>query len=77
MLWARNYKVDSVKLGGRTLITGHTVTPLFVIRESLASKHITLDNGCYDKGAMTYGSLVALNLETRQLLVQPNIEGDL
>lgn len=77
MLWARDYKVDSAKLGGRTLITGHTVTPLFAIRELLESNHITLDNGCFDKGEMAYGSLVALNLDTRQLLVQLNIKEDL
>jgi len=74
MLWARNYTVDSAKIGGRTLVTGHTVTPVFAIRESLATDHIKLDNGCYDKGEMSCGTLVALNLDTRELLVQENIE---
>lgn len=74
MLWERDYKVDSAKIGGRTLITGHTVMPLFAIRESLFTHHVMLDNGCYDKGEMTCGSLVALNLDTRELLVQENIE---
>lgn len=74
MLWARNYQIDPAKLGSRTLITGHTVTPLFAIRELLESNHITLDNGCFDQGEMAYGSLVALDLDTRQLLVQENIE---
>lgn len=74
MLWIRDYQVDSGKIDGRTLVTGHTVTPLFAIKASLATKHILLDNGCYDKGEMCCGAMVALDLDTRELLVQENIE---
>lgn len=74
MLWSRDCKVDPTKIDNLTLITGHTVTPLFAINESLASSHITLDNGCYDKGELNCGSLVALDLDTRELLVQKNID---
>lgn len=38
------------------------------------SSHIKLDNGCYSKGEMGYGALVALNLDVRELLVVPNCE---
>jgi serine/threonine protein phosphatase 1 len=76
LLWAREFRIDPAKLAGRTLITGHTRTPLFEIRESLTSSHIKLDNGCYDKGEIGYGALVCLNLDTRELLVQENIELD-
>jgi serine/threonine protein phosphatase 1 len=74
LLWARDYKIDPAKLGGRTLVTGHTRTPLFEIKTSLATSHIKLDNGCCSKGEIGYGSLVALNLDTKQLLVQVNME---
>ena len=74
MLWTRDHRVDSVKLAGRTLITGHTVTPLFEIRKSLSTNHINLDNGCYSKGETCYGALVALDMDNRKLLVQKNIE---
>ena len=73
-LWSRDFQLDAAKIDGRTLVTGHTVTPLFAIRDSLATHHITLDNGCYDKGEICCGALVALNLDTRELLVQENIE---
>lgn len=74
MLWTRSERVQPQSLNGRTLVCGHTVTPLFEIRKSLATSVIRLDNGCYDKGHMGYGSLVALNLDTRELLVQENCE---
>lgn len=74
MLWSRDSQVDSAKLGGRTLVTGHSVSPLFAIKESLVTHHITLDNGCYDRGEMCCGALVAVDLDTRELLVQENIE---
>lgn len=77
MLWTRSRQIDPEKIGGRTLVTGHSVTPLFAIRASLTTHRITIDNGCYDMCEMSCGSLVALDLDTRELLVQPNIEGDI
>ncbi len=74
MLWDRSERVHPQNIGDRTLVCGHTVTPLFEIQKSLATSVIRLDNGCYDKGHMGYGSLVALNLNTRELLVQENCE---
>lgn len=74
MLWARDCQEDYGKIGGRTLVTGHCVTPLFTIKASLATHHIPLDNGCYDKGEISCGALVALDLDSRELFVQENIE---
>jgi serine/threonine protein phosphatase 1 len=74
MLWSRDCKVDPTKIDNRTLVTGHSVMPLFAIQKSLASSHISLDNGCSDKGELSCGSLLALDLDTRELLVQENIE---
>lgn len=75
LLWARDYLVVPAKLDGRTLITGHSKTPLFVICESLQTCHITLDNGCYSKGEMGQGAMVALDLDWRdQLIVVENCD---
>lgn len=74
MIWSREYKVDASKIGGRTLVTGHTVEPLFSILESLKTHRITLDNGCYDKEEIGSGSLVALYLDRRTLVVQKSID---
>lgn len=74
LLWARDYRVDPARLGGRTLVTGHSRTPLFAIRESLQTCHITLDNGCFSKGEMGEGALVALDLDARELIVVENCE---
>ena len=74
MLWERDHRVAPEKLGGRTVLCGHVITPLFEIRASLDQPIICLDNGCFYKGHMSYGNLVALNLATRELLVQANCE---
>lgn len=74
LLWTRNNRVDPAKLGGRTLVTGHSCEPLYAIGESLQSYHINLDNGCYSKGELGQGALVVLNLDTRELLVQKNCD---
>ena len=74
MLWQRSERVNPRNIAGRTLVCGHTMTPLFAIEESRGGEVICLDNGCYDKGHMGYGTLVALDLDTRQLLVQGNCE---
>ena len=74
MLWERNWNFLPEKLAGKTLVCGHTITPLVEIRASLQSPAIFLDNGCFAKGEAGYGSLVALNLDTRKLLVQENCD---
>jgi serine/threonine protein phosphatase 1 len=74
MLWERDFRIQPEKLKGHTLVCGHTMTPLFEIRASLDKPVICLDNGCYDKGHIGFGNLVALNLDTRELLVVENCE---
>jgi len=69
MLWTRDEKVNSRKIGGRTLVTGHTTKTLDEIRKSLTTKHILIDNGCclgagFNEGK---GNLVAVNLDTRRV----------
>lgn len=74
MLWERDYRVDPAKLRGCTLVCGHTVRLLSEICQSLTSSCVCLDNGCYDKGHIGFGNLVAFDLDTRELLVQNNCD---
>ena len=74
MIWQRDRHAQPEKLAGRTLVCGHTLTPLHEIRASLGLSVICLDNGCWSKEEPDFGNLVALNLDSRELLVQENCE---
>lgn len=74
MLWDRTVGVQPRNIAGRTMVCGHTITALAEIKASRSRSAIYLDNGCFMKGYCGYGSLVALNLDTRELLAQPNCE---
>jgi len=75
MLWSRTGYVDIGKLGGRRLITGHTVLDLEQIKSSLSTIHIYLDNGAFTNLQPRLGNLLALNLEKMKLFVQPWRDG--
>lgn len=73
-LWDRDYKVIPEKIGNRTLVVGHTMVDIHTIKNSLATHHIKLDNGCFDKGHIGFGSLVALDLDSREIIEIRNCE---
>lgn len=73
-LWERDYTTVPELIGNRTLVVGHTVTDIHAIVRSLETCCIRLDNGCYDKGHVGFGSLVALDLDSRKLLSVPNCD---
>jgi serine/threonine protein phosphatase 1 len=75
MMWIREYKIDPVKLGGRKIIHGHVPVTLDFINQSIYStsfQFIDLDNGVYLTDKPGFGNLLALELNTMELLVQPN-----
>jgi serine/threonine protein phosphatase 1 len=77
MLWIREYKIDTAKLGGRKIIHGHVPVTLDFINQSIYSnsfQFIDLDNGVYLTGKPGFGNLLALELNTMELLVQPNLD---
>ncbi|MDD2735346.1 MAG: metallophosphoesterase family protein [Desulfuromonadaceae bacterium] len=74
-LWRRTGYVDLAKLGGRRLITGHTIHNLEQIRSSLTTIHIRLDNGAFTNLQPRHGNLLALNLEAMELFIQPWLDG--
>ncbi|HOI86757.1 MAG TPA: metallophosphoesterase [Lentimicrobium sp.] len=79
MLWAKDYKINPSKIGNRRLIHGHVPVSLDFIDITInnpSNPYIDLDNGCYMAGRPGYGNLLALELGSMTLKVQPNIDMD-
>lgn len=77
MLWHRRLTVEPDKMGGKKLVVGHTIMDINKIIESLDSNLIKLDNGCFmGKLLKGKGSLVAMDLNSGELFIQENIEGN-
>lgn len=77
MMWVRDYEVDKEKLNGKKIIHGHVPVPLDFIHQNLkynSYDFIDIDNGVYMKDRPDYGNLLALELNTLKLFVQPNID---
>jgi serine/threonine protein phosphatase 1 len=77
MMWIRDFAIDPVKLGDRKIIHGHLPVTLEFIYEAAKSssfKFIDLDNGVYLADKPGYGNLMALQLETMELHVQPTLD---
>ncbi len=84
MVWARNFHYNPTS---KIVVHGHTVTQLDEIKRKITERHsiLPLDNGCYYglyKGQkfvnglleMGVGNLCCLNLDTFELIIQPNID---
>lgn len=71
MTWGETPSLDISLLGGRKLVTGHEIRPLPLIEISLTSNHILLDNGAYTNQQPDLGNLVALNLDSMKMIIQP------
>jgi serine/threonine protein phosphatase 1 len=74
MLWDRSGLIDVGKLGGRKVVSGHSTRTLDDIKKSLKKNHLRVDNGVYLAGVPGKGRLVAVDLGTGELFVQPNVE---
>jgi serine/threonine protein phosphatase 1 len=77
MLWAKDFKVIPEKIGNRKVVHGHVPVSLDFI--DLLSKNdrfdfIDLDNGVYMPGKAGFGNLVAMELHSRELIIQPNLD---
>ncbi|MCW3075144.1 MAG: hypothetical protein JWP69_2213 [Flaviaesturariibacter sp.] len=72
MLWTRDPFIDGQWLDDRIVVHGHTPRPLSYI-EAQGGPVYDLDGGCVYSGK-GYGHLVAMNLDTKELTVQPNRE---
>jgi hypothetical protein len=70
-MWGDTGPFSSDLLRGRTLVTGHKINVLPLIELSLQTNHFQLDNGAFTHMQPEQGNLIALNLETTQLIIQP------
>lgn len=75
MVWGGNSPFGRDRLQGRTLVTGHKILPLPLIELSLLTNHFQLDNGAFTNMQPNFGNLVALNLDTMELIIQPWCDG--
>jgi serine/threonine protein phosphatase 1 len=77
MLWLREFSPDLNKTNNRRVIHGHVPVGLDLIRQCIQKPEygfIALDNGCYMKNINGMGNLVAMELNTGNLVVQSNLE---
>lgn len=77
MMWVREFKVDASKTGGKKLVHGHVPVEYGLIETLINSNNfnfIALDNGVYYKGKDGFGNLMALDLDTLELIAQPNVD---
>ncbi|MFZ4523951.1 MAG: metallophosphoesterase [Bacteroidales bacterium] len=75
MLWLREYEIKPEKIGGRRIIHGHVPVNMELITQSIRNKvykFIDLDNGPYLTGKDGFGNLVALELESLEMVIQYN-----
>jgi serine/threonine protein phosphatase 1 len=79
MLWKRlkPSEVINEKIGGKTLIVGHTIHEINDILESTESKYIRLDNGCFHGNKRPLqGNLIAYEISSGTVTIQRNIESN-
>jgi len=77
MMWIQEFKPDLSKIGNRKIIHGHVPVSLDfidVVRNSSSFDFIDLDNGVYMPQKQGFGNLVALELESLELMVQANMD---
>jgi len=77
MLWSGSFRPVPENIGHKTIIHGHVPVSLGFLQNVLnnpESKVIALDNGCYLSGTNGMGNLTALELNTRQLVLQPCVD---
>ncbi len=76
MLNIRNYKVNWSKIDNKRLLHGHTPTPLHGIIKAIAhtDAKVNLDAGCVYYRNAAYGNLLALDLDSQEIFIQPNID---
>ncbi|MCF8235250.1 MAG: metallophosphoesterase [Bacteroidales bacterium] len=77
MIWVRDYQVDPEKINHKTVVHGHVPVSLEFMQMTLKSSSyhfISLDNGVYMDHVQGFGNLTALELNSKELLIQPNMD---
>ncbi|RSK46621.1 metallophosphoesterase family protein [Hymenobacter perfusus] len=78
MLNTKQFVFDASRLGGRRLVHGHVPTAVVEVQKRVANHAgaIGLDTGCVYRHNPELRHLAAFNLDTEELILQPNIEAD-
>lgn len=76
MMWIRDFKVDKSKTGGKIVLHGHVPVEMSLIDLFRDNNYdfLSLDNGVYYKNKDGFGNLLAFNLDTKEIIIQPNID---
>jgi len=77
MLWLRDYEIKPEKIGNRKIIHGHVPVNMELITLTIKNrnyKFIDIDNGPYISGREGFGNMVALNLDTMEMVIQYNMD---
>ncbi|MBT9392173.1 serine/threonine protein phosphatase [Hymenobacter sp. NST-14] len=76
MLNIKEFTFDASRLQGRRLVHGHVPTPGAEVQRRVAARagSLGLDTGCVYRHNPELRHLAALNLDTQELILQPNIE---
>lgn len=78
MLNIKDFTFDASRLRGKRLLHGHNPKPVAHLRQQVEKRSgaIDLDTGCVYRHDPELRHLAALNLDTWELALQPNIEAD-
>jgi serine/threonine protein phosphatase 1 len=77
MMWIKDFKVIPEKIGFKKVIHGHVPISLEFInllRSSSKFDYIDLDNGVYMPEKEGFGNLVAMELVSMEMMIQPNLD---
>lgn len=76
MMWIRDFKVDKSKTGGKKVIHGHVPVEMSLIDLFKNNNYdfLSLDNGIYYSNKEGFGNLLAFNIDTKEIVIQPNID---
>ena len=77
MIWSREFQYEGAPIENRIIVHGHTPNKLNKIEEAILDKKpdlINIDGGCVYTKISGYGNLIALNLDTMEILSQKNID---
>lgn len=76
MMWIRDFKVDKNKIKGKKVIHGHVPVEMTLIDLFNNNNYdfLPLDNGIYYSNKEGFGNLLAFNLDTKEIIIQPNFD---
>lgn len=79
MIWLRDFAYRKKIFDKKNVIHGHVPLKIDKIQKGLDedSRNINLDNGCVRANIESYGNLVCLNMDSRELFIQPNEDVEL